>query len=158
MRVITYRDKAKGNQLCQAIRVLSDFLHEESNRLYLDSIEVHPDPLTIRRGFSDDRGRDEFEELERLAQVCRDAQEADEKVQAEMEPYERPIQLAFVVSVVEEVQRKDPDFSSPAFKSLEDFKTCVSSRNYSSFLCLTAFIITMASIVMPFANPHGKEK
>lgn len=74
-----------------------------------------------------------------------------------MEPHERPVQDAFVVSVVEKVE-KTPEFASPAFKALEDFRKCVSSRNYSSFLCLTAFIVTMASIVTPLAGSHGKEK
>ncbi|TYL95952.1 hypothetical protein FXB40_13655 [Bradyrhizobium rifense] len=86
MRVITYTDKARGDELCRAILTLSDYLSEEANRSYLESIRVEPHPLTVRRGFSDDRrsgswidgrrsGDDEFQ---KMMDAFREAEEADE--------------------------------------------------------------------------------
>jgi hypothetical protein len=71
---------------------------------------------------------------------------------------ERDDQIKFANLAVVELETKSPEFSLPAYRALEEFKKCVSSKDYGSFLCLIAFLVTLASIVMPLANAPGKEK
>jgi hypothetical protein len=48
--------------------------------------------------------------------------------------------------------KKDPQFELPAYKALSEFRVCIESEKFNSFLCFSAFVITSAGLLMPLAG------
>ena len=150
--------KKDFDRIKDALSILTLALSADTAQAYLASIDVQLwQEQQQHQQQQDQRPRPSNAELEH-----RKRQELEQQTRALTE---QRVLVEHIVSAVEEQAdrtklppEKKEEFTLPAYKALAEYKLCVSSNAYPAFMCLGAFLITLASIVMPFANPHGKEK
>src|SRR5690242_10356990 len=135
LRFKTYAD---DEQLKNAISILANVLEGESNKAFLESIDIPKTPIITELGIKGAyKGTEPLvfraptSKPKKLTKTQLAARKAEEKKLLKAEK--------FAVSAAAELEAKSPEFTLPAFKALEEFRRCASSSNYSSFLCLSAF-------------------
>ncbi|WP_063688851.1 hypothetical protein [Bradyrhizobium stylosanthis] len=149
MPFISHYDDELADQATAALNTLEKVLKGREVRRYLGSIVVVPLVNANRKSKLQRRPDAERREMDAVYGTLRNRS---------ITKKEREEGLVFAERAAAEVGKKSVEFKLPAFQALQEFKDCLSDKDYLGALCLVAFLVTLASIVMPLANPRGKEK
>lgn len=135
----------------KAQTILSEFMQDGEVKKFVDSLSFTVPQYQQRHG--EEEPISNYEVMQRMRLQAEEQalrlRELEKAIAIQEEIAERAFQ---------EVKAKSPEFTLPAFKAMEELKACLSSqKKYPSLSCMVSYFITLASIIVPFANPLGKQ-